>query len=1359
MTQGLLTKEKVSGVVDGFLKLAKASNVESITKGIDNQLKAYQVGWFRLVVIADRQKGRAALINALLGKAVLPVETGAPTSTVYKMIYGDKQKYEVSFNPKVDAMDESEADSPPSLEITEAELAAYGTESGNPGNEKQVQFIGVQLPDPFLESGLIIITPSGHIGLSPQHDDSTWHLVQNADAVCFVLDSDEPIVSKSAIEGLREHLEISEKRNGTAPSLFFVQTETDPVKKEKRQEYRAENLNIISEYLLVPKTEINYFSVNFTSNARGISDSLKDEASGFPQLLDFFQHGLRVEKEEHLALELLQVVSSGTQMVLQPRIGSEKQVIDTFLAVSNDQKSELQKVTDQITTGVDKWDKVDRPQILEKDFKRDVADLHRKTRHRLANELNSSLQSPIVKPILDRLREERKAKDLTNAWDDAQTECVAKCKERIFDILTQYEKDMHALMRKTLEKLGESLEGEIQSVTVNSQIDKFPYNFNKDLTRRFSGLREVFFSGSMSYTLATTVLGTFVSTQGAATTLLAGPYAFVIAPVVIASIVFARRDLNLRAKESALSQMQNFLRDMVQNAQLKAVQEFDNLVAKLDKEQEKHFAAIVKDMKEEMSGIRDMFGISDRQKTNPRLGAGRQRTDVDKRSQEADKLLRDLKQMLGPHYKDASTHQNVATRLQDVALLIGAPQAQESMLISGEKLVPGLGLTTHATLLFDRATHVENGCLRLAVVGSVSRGKSTLVNAILGEPRLSVDMEACTGVITQIVHGSNVDEVTVVEGGESRIVGHEDFLNTVRLTPEEQVAIKQKQAFSVPERLTKIDYAVLECEHPLGEKGIHIVDTLGFRAGRKAEEITEAFLAKTDALVFVTRARPLFEEADKDFLETQLRLDPSRLEHIFFVINDFTGFDEQERAKVMANARLRLKDYFLTPYGEFDETLFNRRVFIVDARAALRARVNDEGGAALEATGLPILERGIRQMLEDEELLPMALEATTIQVLIPALTEASRSIEASKQLLSRNLSELERTQRDVEEQLAQLSERTRHIRDTFNDFAQEIGKRAADHFEDYGARMIDAWDADWETLDIAEVLRLKDVAVATLSSRKREALTAELGDRIGHYLERKMSDWETEVLQHLEPDMAEMSTKLEEEVQDFVVKLDEIQASIVGHQMSEFLDMDQRRGRKVAQMLYGVLALDPNQITGPLMGGSWKGFIGRMVSQVIAVIVASIAASFFTGPPGWMVFFGVLLVEVIFVHHKGRRAMLNNVRDKVGRELRTKLVASAPEMKVEIRNSIEGQFKNYADELLGTLRAEIEEVTAQLDNALANKREGETAVNAEILRLNMIEANLAGLFEQISREVYGRVLTPEEHRRLREGNALLSENA
>jgi hypothetical protein len=153
-------------------------------------------------------------------------------------------------------------------------------------------------------------------------------------------------------------------------------------------------------------------------------------------------------------------------------------------------------------------------------------------------------------------------------------------------------------------------------------------------------------------------------------------------------------------------------------------------------------------------------------------------------------------------------------------------------------------------------------------------------------------------------------------------------------------------------------------------------------------------------MLFVTRAQPLFEEEDEEFLTAQLRRNESSLEHIFFVINDFSGLDEAERDEVKQNARLRLKDYFLTPDGDFDEALFERRVFIVDVRTALRAQLDGERGDSLESTGLPVLKREIQRMMADKERLSIKLEAAIVQALIPALNEAVRDIADKRQLLS-----------------------------------------------------------------------------------------------------------------------------------------------------------------------------------------------------------------------------------------------------------------------------------------------------------------------------------------------------------------------
>lgn len=122
----------------------------------------------------------------------------------------------------------------------------YGTADGNPDNVKRVDFIRVQMPHPLLEAGLVIADTPGLGGLFREHSDITWRYVPNADAVFFVLDSVEAVMSKEEVESLH-------KLRRMTSLLYFVQTKMDAVGTEQWQQWRERNLDIIAEHLQIPR--------------------------------------------------------------------------------------------------------------------------------------------------------------------------------------------------------------------------------------------------------------------------------------------------------------------------------------------------------------------------------------------------------------------------------------------------------------------------------------------------------------------------------------------------------------------------------------------------------------------------------------------------------------------------------------------------------------------------------------------------------------------------------------------------------------------------------------------------------------------------------------------------------------------------------------------------------------------------------------------------------------------------------------------------------------------------------------------------------------------------------------------------
>jgi GTP-binding protein EngB required for normal cell division len=98
-------------------------------------------------------------------------------------------------------------------------LADYITESGNPGNKKQVASVEIAYPSPFLETGIILIDTPG-IGSTKAHNTRTTEsYLQHVDAGIVVLSVDPPIteVESHFIRNIREDV----------PKLFFILNKTD----------------------------------------------------------------------------------------------------------------------------------------------------------------------------------------------------------------------------------------------------------------------------------------------------------------------------------------------------------------------------------------------------------------------------------------------------------------------------------------------------------------------------------------------------------------------------------------------------------------------------------------------------------------------------------------------------------------------------------------------------------------------------------------------------------------------------------------------------------------------------------------------------------------------------------------------------------------------------------------------------------------------------------------------------------------------------------------------------------------------------------------------------------------------------
>ncbi len=278
--------------------LFKAADLEAKLTGekVDEKLianlKMWGAGIFRLVVMGEIKKGKSSFINAMLGvEDLVPVSSNVATSTIFKIHYGKQRGYRVHFLA---------SSGKASMDINEHDLANFGTEDGNPGNEKQVDFIEVICPAPLLSSGIVIIDTPGLGGLFKKHKLITYEYVPRADAVFFVTDSVESPIGALEIEYLKDVLKIT-------PNLYFIQTKSSAVDEEACAARKKNNLAILSRELGLSTDEIPYFTLDarLRVSAEKRRDTKRLMRSGYPQLMAYVNDVLQPNQQKLIAARAL----------------------------------------------------------------------------------------------------------------------------------------------------------------------------------------------------------------------------------------------------------------------------------------------------------------------------------------------------------------------------------------------------------------------------------------------------------------------------------------------------------------------------------------------------------------------------------------------------------------------------------------------------------------------------------------------------------------------------------------------------------------------------------------------------------------------------------------------------------------------------------------------------------------------------------------------------------------------------------------------------------------------------------------------------------------------------------------------
>ncbi|HUI74052.1 MAG TPA: dynamin family protein [Candidatus Acidoferrum sp.] len=238
----------------------------------------------------------------------------------------------------------------------------------------------------------------------------------------------------------------------------------------------------------------------------------------------------------------------------------------------------------------------------------------------------------------------------------------------------------------------------------------------------------------------------------------------------------------------------------------------------------------------------------------------------------------------------------------------------------------------------------------LTVVGQFSRGKSTLMNAVLGKDYLPSGIVPVTSAITAVSYGSRERVVLRIAGSNltTEIGIHElaDFV-TERMNPGNR---------------NRIEMAEVQVPVEILQRGFFFVDTPGLgSAVRENTATTLNFLPNADAIVFVTSCDAPLTEGELGYLR-QCR---SAVRQMFLVVNKMDLVSSADRERVITFVKTKAQE-------ELGDA--SVRVHALSARNALEARMTSDA-AKLRDSGVPELETGLVNYITSQKRADSLLQA------------------------------------------------------------------------------------------------------------------------------------------------------------------------------------------------------------------------------------------------------------------------------------------------------------------------------------------------------------------------------------------------
>lgn len=655
------------------------------------------------------------------------------------------------------------------------------------------------------------------------------------------------------------------------------------------------------------------------------------------------------------------------------------------------------------------------------------------------------------------------------------------------------------------------------------------------------------------------------------------------------------------------------------------------------------------------------------------------------------------------------TRQEIANHLNKIAETIIQSE------LEGGKTSGELGLETDTEDLKIASRNLKQGVFRLLVLGDLKRGKSTFLNALIGENLLPSDVNPCTALLTVLRYGP-LKKVTIYfkDGSRPEQLDFQSFKQQYTIDPNEAKQLEAEKRLAFP----NVDYAVVEYPLPLLEKGIEIVDTPGLNDTEARNELSLSYINNCHAILFVFRASQPCTLEERRYLENYIK---NRGLTVFFLINGWDeirkGLIDPDDVEEIAEAERKLRQVFrsnLTEYCQIEgQNIYDERVFEISSLIALRQRVKNPEDS-LEGTGFPEFITALNTFLTQERAIAQLRQARTLA--LQAYNHVHEAIQRRIPLLDHDVDELKQRINSVEPEFDQFNEIREQFQDEIRTVRDSQARAIADSFRTYILNLGNTFESDF--FRYQPDLGFLD----SLQKGKREEFNVAFKQAFEQYLNDKIAAWELTAEQKVQDAFAQLAKS----AANYGATYSQVANSMTEKLIGQKINTGQRIGFEEsspgwASWAMGFFSLALGNVAGIALAGAgfdWKNILVNSLAVIgIWSFLSIFSIGLITGPVG------ILLLGLGVGALQAEQA-----RKELIQATKTEFVKYLPQIAQEQGESIERAIKEcfdtYEREVTKRINDDIKSRKGELDNLLKQKESREISLEAECQRLKTLDADV-----------------------------------